>query len=51
MLPTHKRYDYSIISERPDYRGPHGKRLVSCINIEHDAFLISERHRLGSDET
>lgn len=41
MLPTHRRYDYSIIGERADYSWPAGKRLAFCVvtNIEHYAFL------------
>ena len=39
-LPTHDRYDYSAITERPDYEWPGGKRLAVYVglNLEHFAF-------------
>jgi peptidoglycan/xylan/chitin deacetylase (PgdA/CDA1 family) len=39
-LPTHGRYDYSAITDRPDYTWPGGKRLAVYIglNLEHFAF-------------
>jgi len=39
-LPTHGRYDYSAITDRPDYSWPDGKRLAIYIglNLEHFAF-------------
>lgn len=39
-LPTHDRYDYSAITDRPDYDWPGGKRLAVYIglNLEHFAF-------------
>lgn len=39
-LPTHDRYDYSAIVERPDYSWPGGRRLALhiALNIEHFAF-------------
>src|SRR6056297_1393186 len=39
-LPTHDRYDYSAITERPDYSWPGGKRLAVYVglNLEHFAF-------------
>jgi allantoinase len=39
-LPRHGRYDYSPISERPDYSWPDGKRLAFCVvtNIEVYAY-------------
>lgn len=39
-LPTHDRYDYSTITDRPDYDWPGGKRLGVYIglNLEHFAF-------------
>lgn len=46
-LPRHDRYDYSPLSERPDYAWPAGQRLAVCVcnNIEQFAFLSG----LGSD--
>ena len=46
-LPKHDRYDYSPLSERPDYSWPGRKRLAVCIcnNIEVFGFLSG----LGSD--
>jgi allantoinase len=40
MLPTHNRYDFSVIDERPDYSWPDGKRLAFCpvTNLEVYAF-------------
>lgn len=39
-LPTHDRYDYSAINDRPDYTWPNGNRLAVYIglNLEHFAF-------------
>lgn len=39
-LTTHGRYDYSAITDRPDYSWPGGKRLAVYIglNLEHFAF-------------
>jgi len=39
-LPTHGRYDYSAIVDRPDYSWPGGKRLAFylALNVEHFAF-------------
>ncbi|MEP2428663.1 polysaccharide deacetylase family protein [Roseobacter sp.] len=39
-LPNHARYDYSAITNRPDYNWPGGKRLAVYIglNLEHFAF-------------
>ncbi|MDP6174632.1 MAG: polysaccharide deacetylase family protein [Rhodospirillales bacterium] len=39
-LTYHDRYDYSPITERPDYSWPDGKRLAVhiALNIEHFAF-------------
>lgn len=39
-LPTHDRYRYSAIIQRPDYDWPRGKRLAVYIgfNVEHFAF-------------
>jgi len=36
MLPTHHRYDYSMIDRRPVYGWPGGKRLAFYIgtNVE-----------------
>ena len=40
MLRTHGRYDYSAITQRPDYSWPRGKRLAVhfCLNVEHFSF-------------
>jgi peptidoglycan/xylan/chitin deacetylase (PgdA/CDA1 family) len=40
MLPSHDRYDYSAIVDRPDYTWPGGKRLAFylALNVEHFAF-------------
>ncbi|MCI5112168.1 MAG: polysaccharide deacetylase family protein [Marivita sp.] len=40
QLPTHDRYDYSAITDRPDFTWPNGKRLAVYIglNLEHFAF-------------
>lgn len=40
MLKTHHRYDYSPITQRPDYSWPQGKRLAVhfSLNVEHFAF-------------
>ncbi len=40
VLPTHGRYSYSAITQRPDYAWPEGKRLAVYIglNLEHFAF-------------
>lgn len=39
MLPTHNRYDYTRIADRPVYDWPNGKRLAFyvCTNIEYFA--------------
>ena len=39
-LPTHDRYDYSAITDRPDFDWPGGKRLAVYIglNLEHFSF-------------
>jgi peptidoglycan/xylan/chitin deacetylase (PgdA/CDA1 family) len=40
ILPKHGRYDYSPITERPDYSWPDNKRLAFCVvtNIEVYAY-------------
>ncbi|MEO1353145.1 MAG: polysaccharide deacetylase family protein [Cyanobacteria bacterium J06635_15] len=40
MLPSHDRYAYSAITQRPNYSWPGGKRLAVYIalNLEHFAF-------------
>ena len=47
QLPTHGRYRYSAIENRPDFEWPERKRLAFYIglNVEHFAFLAG----LGSD--
>ena len=39
-LRTHDRYDYSPITERPDYSWPDGRRLAFyvALNVEHFSF-------------
>lgn len=39
-LPSHGRYDYSAITDRPDFNWPDGKRLAVYlgVNLEHFAF-------------
>jgi allantoinase len=46
-LPTHGRYGYSPIDERPTYTWPDGKRLAFYIglNVEHFAFMAG----IGND--
>lgn len=40
MLKSHDRYDYSAITQRPDYSFPGGRRLAIhlSLNVEHFAF-------------
>ena len=40
MLPSHERYDYSPITQRPNWRWPNGSGLAFYIalNVEHYAF-------------
>jgi allantoinase len=40
LLPTHGRYDYRSILDRPDFHWPEGKRLAVyiAVNLEHFAF-------------
>ena len=40
MLPSHGRYEYSAITQRPDFDWPDGKRLAVYVglNLEHFAF-------------
>jgi peptidoglycan/xylan/chitin deacetylase (PgdA/CDA1 family) len=47
QLPTHNRYPFSMIDDRPDYSWPGGKRLAFyvCFNIEYFAFGAG----MGSD--
>ena len=39
-LPSHNRYDYAAITQRPDYVWPNGRRLAVYLglNLEHFAF-------------
>ena len=48
-LPTHNRYDYSVIEKRPHYSWPDGKRLAFyvALNVEHFAFMTGR----GADPT
>jgi len=47
QLPTHNRYPFSMIDDRPDFSWPGGKRLAFyvCFNIEYFAFGAG----MGSD--
>ena len=38
MLHTHGRYDYSNITERPDYSWPGGKRLAVYVAVNIEQF-------------
>jgi allantoinase len=40
MLPSHNRFPYSAIVERPDFEWPHGHKLAVhlCLNLEHFAY-------------
>jgi peptidoglycan/xylan/chitin deacetylase (PgdA/CDA1 family) len=38
MLPTHGRYEYSNITQRPDYSWPDGKRLAVYVALNVEAF-------------
>jgi len=46
-LPRHDRYDYSPITERPDYAWPGGRRLAFCITTNIEVFAF--RAGLGHD--
>ncbi len=49
MLPTHDRYPYSAIVDRPDYTWPGGKRLAFYIALNVEQFAFGEPP--GSDFT
>ncbi len=42
MLSTHGRYDYSPISQRPDYSWPEGKRLAVYVALNVEQFAWDE---------
>ena len=44
ILPSHQRYEFSLIDDRPDYSWPGGKRLAFyvCTNLEHFAFKAGD---------
>jgi len=42
MLHTHGRYDYSNITERPDYSWPGGKRLAVYVAVNIEQFRYGE---------
>ncbi|MFY9212220.1 MAG: polysaccharide deacetylase family protein [Aestuariivita sp.] len=46
-LTTHGRYDYSAITNRPDYSWPGGKRLALYIGLNLEHFAFGER--LGAE--
>ena len=42
MLPSHGRYDFSAISQRPDYAWPEGRRLAVYIALNVEQFAFGE---------
>ena len=48
-LPGHGRFDFSPITQRPDYNWPEGKRLALylALNIESFAFGTGLGHTFG----
>jgi len=40
MLRNHGRYDYSNITERPDYSWPDGKRLAVYVAFNVEASIL-----------
>lgn len=42
MLRTHGRYDYSPITERPDYTWPNGARLALYVGLGIEAYAFGE---------
>jgi allantoinase len=50
-IPSQARYDYSPITERPQYSWPDGKRLALyfALNIEHFAFGAGKGHVLSTE--
>ncbi|WP_392336802.1 polysaccharide deacetylase family protein [Loktanella salsilacus] len=51
-LPTHARYDYTPITQRPDFDWPGGKRLAVYlgVNHEHFAFGAGKGAQIGNAE-
>lgn len=51
-LPTHGRYEYSAITQRPDFDWPGGKRLAVYlgVNLEHFAFGMGKGAQIGNAE-
>jgi allantoinase len=41
-LPSHGRYDYSPITQRPDFDWPGGKRLAIYLGVNHEHFAFGE---------
>jgi len=50
-LPGHGRYEYSAITQRPEYTWPNGKKLALyfALNIEHFAFGAGKGHTLSTE--
>ena len=50
-LPYHNRFEYSPITERPDYDWPEGKRLAVYlgVNIEHFAYSKGLGHAVSTE--
>jgi hypothetical protein len=42
MLPTHGRFAYSAITERPDFAWPEGKRLAVYVALNLEAYAFGE---------
>ena len=42
MLPTHGRFDYSAITERPGFAWPGGKRLAVYVALNLEAYAFGE---------
>ena len=51
-LPTHGRFDYSAITDRPDFDWPGGRRLAVYlgVNLEHFAFDEGKGAQIGNAE-
>ena len=51
-LPTHGRYAYSAITDRPDFDWPGGRRLAVYlgVNLEHFAFGAGKGAQIGNAE-
>jgi allantoinase len=42
MLPSHGRFDYSAIVDRPDFNWPQGKRLAFHVSLNFEHFAYGE---------